>query len=173
MTAQVEPGRFTAASDRTDITVFLIGMRVNRWWKPWVWLRVAAAMPRMLRELSTRPELGYLGGESWFARTTLMVQYWRSTDALMAYAKMRDAAHLPAWQAFNRAVGTNGDVGIWHETYRVRAGESETSGGSRESETKLWQASPTGPSGPLAAATTTPVGKRPRTWRSRSGETCS
>jgi hypothetical protein len=25
--------------------------------------------------------------------------------------------HLPAWQAFNRDLGSNGDVGIWHETY--------------------------------------------------------
>ena len=32
------------------ITVFLIGMRVNRWWKPWAWLPVIAAMGRMLRE---------------------------------------------------------------------------------------------------------------------------
>ena len=33
---------------------------------------------------------------------------------------------LPAWQAFNRAVGSNGDVGIWHETYVVRPGAYET-----------------------------------------------
>jgi hypothetical protein len=32
---------------------------------------------------------------------------------------------LPAWQAFQRAVGTNGDVGIWHETYVVRGGAYE------------------------------------------------
>lgn len=109
-----------------DFVVFLIGMRVNRWWKPWVWLRVAAAMPRMLIELESKPELGYLGGESWFGRTTAMVQYWRSTEALLAYAKSRDGAHLPAWRAFNRLVGTNGDVGIWHETYRVGPGDYES-----------------------------------------------
>ena len=69
-----------------DFVVFLIGMRVNRWWKPWTWLRVRAAMPRMLAELEGHPELGYLGGEAWFGRTTIMVQYWRSTAALLAYA---------------------------------------------------------------------------------------
>ena len=53
-------------------------------------------------------------------------QYWRSFAALEAYAKNRDAAHLPAWQAFNRAVGSNGNVGIWHETYLVRSGCYET-----------------------------------------------
>ena len=41
-----------------------------------------------------------------------MVQYWRSTEQLLAYAKNRDAEHLPAWKAFNQAVGTNGDVNV-------------------------------------------------------------
>jgi hypothetical protein len=108
-----------------EFVVFLIGMRVNRWWKPWQWLRVVLAMPRMLRELARNPTLGWLGGEQWFGRTTIMVQYWRSMDALLDYAKARNAEHLPAWQAFNRLVGTNGDVGIWHETYRVRPGDYE------------------------------------------------
>ena len=34
-----------------DFVVFLIGMRVNRWWKVHQWVRVAAAMPRMIHEL--------------------------------------------------------------------------------------------------------------------------
>ena len=54
-----------------------------------------------------------------------MLQYWRSMEQLLDYAKNRDAEHLPAWRAFNKRVGTNGDVGIWHETYRVRAGDYE------------------------------------------------
>lgn len=108
-----------------EFVVFLIGMRVNRWWKPHRWLRVALAMPRMVRELSQRPELGFLGAEQWFGRTTIMVQYWRSMEQLMTYAKSRTSAHLPAWRSFNTLVGTNGDVGIWHETYRVRPGDYE------------------------------------------------
>src|SRR5450755_2420808 len=109
-----------------DLVVFLIGMRVNRWWKPWQWLRTALAMPRMLRELSAHPELGLLGSEAYFGRTTLLVSYWKSIEHLLAYAKLRTAEHLPAWRAFNQSVGTSGDVGIWHETYRARAGEYET-----------------------------------------------
>src|SRR4051812_37849514 len=109
-----------------DFVVFLIGMRVNRWWKVHRWLRVAAAMPRMLRELEQHPELGFLGGESWFGRTTMLVSYWRSTEHLLAYAKSRTAQHLPAWRDFNQTVGTNGDVGIWHETYRVHPGDYES-----------------------------------------------
>jgi hypothetical protein len=108
-----------------EFVVFLIGMRINRWWKVHKWLRVAFAMPRMLRELMAKPELGFLGAETWPGRTILVLQYWRSMDALLAYAKSRDATHLPAWRSFNKLIGTNGDVGIWHETYRVRAGDYE------------------------------------------------
>ena len=47
------------------------------------------------------------------------MQIWRSMDPLMAYATSKTSEHLPAWQAFNRSVGTDGSVGIWHETYSV------------------------------------------------------
>jgi hypothetical protein len=104
-----------------DFVVFLIGMRINQPFRIHKWMPVAAAMPRMLRELSQRPELGFIHSEMWFSRTIILVQYWRSMDQLVAYARNRDAAHLPAWRDFNRAVGTDGSVGIWHETYRVAA----------------------------------------------------
>ena len=109
-----------------DFVVFLIGMRINQPWMVHKWLPVARAMPRMIRELYGRPELGFLHAEAWFARTVVLIQYWRSMDQLMAYAKDRDAAHLPAWAAFNRAVGTSGSVGIWHETYAATPGSYES-----------------------------------------------
>lgn len=56
-----------------ELVVFLIGMRVNRWWKVHRWLRVARAMPRMIPELEKNPELGFFGAEQWFGRTTIMV----------------------------------------------------------------------------------------------------
>ena len=118
--------RVTHNASTEPVVVFLIGMRVNRWWKVHQWLRTALAMPRMLRELGEHPELGLLGGESWFGRTTILVSYWKSVDHLFAYAKMRNADHLPAWRAFNKHIGTNGDVGIWHETYIVEPGASES-----------------------------------------------
>jgi hypothetical protein len=105
--------------------VFLIGMRINSFWKVHQWWPVARAMPRMLEELRQKPELGMLGGELWGGRTTILVQYWRSAEHLIAYAKNREAQHLPAWRAFNRAVGTAGDVGVWHETYKVEPGGYE------------------------------------------------
>lgn len=116
--------RMTARIDG-EFVVFLIGMRLNRPLRIDKWLPVATAMPRMLKELYARPELGLLSHEMWFSRTVILVQYWRSLDALLAYAKTRDAIHLPAWQAFNRAVGTDGTVGIWHETYVAHPGSYE------------------------------------------------
>ena len=62
----------------------------------------------------------------WFGYTTILVSYWRSVEHVIAYAKNRELAHVPAWSEFNRRVGTRGDVGIWHETYRVRPGDYES-----------------------------------------------
>ena len=121
---EVRKGRWTARFDGPFV-VFLIGMRINKPWKVQSWWPIASAMPRMIRELSAQPELGFLGADTWAGRTVLMVQYWRSFEALESYAHARDKAHLPAWAAFNRAVGGNGDVGIFHETYRVEPGGQE------------------------------------------------
>jgi hypothetical protein len=82
-------------------------------------------MGRMLREIEADPGSGFLGVERWLGNPTVMVQYWRSFEALEAYATDKARTHLSAWAAFNRAIGSNGDVGIWHETYRVRPGDYE------------------------------------------------
>ena len=108
-----------------SFVVFLIGMRINNPLLVHKWLPVARAMPRMLQELYRQPELGLLSHEMWFSRTIILVQYWRSMEQLMAYAHQRNAAHLPAWQAFNQKVGTDGSVGIWHETYQAQPGSYE------------------------------------------------
>ena len=116
--------RVTAAIDG-EIVVFLIGMRINKIWKIHKWLPVASAMPRMVAELYADPSSGFLGAHSWFGTTTVMVQYWRSFEHLERYAKDPSREHRPAWAAFNRAVAGNGDVGIWHEAYRIRPGDYE------------------------------------------------
>ena len=46
-------------------------------------------------------------------------------EQLIDYSKNKDSAHLPAWQAFNKAVGTDGSVGIWHEAYKAGPGTYE------------------------------------------------
>lgn len=116
--------RRVTAEIEGDFVVFLIGMRINRLWKPHRWLPVLLAMPRMVRELEARPEAGLLGADYYLGspRRPMLVQYWRSFEHLESYARSRDARHWPAWVAFNRRVGSGGDVGIWHESYLVPAG---------------------------------------------------
>jgi hypothetical protein len=109
-----------------DFVLFLIGMRINRLWKVHKWLPVFWGMPRMLRELAGRPDSGLLGFHSHNGlRNHLVVQYWRSFEHLERYARDPAGAHFSAWAAFNRSVGSNGDVGVWHETYWVTAGQYE------------------------------------------------
>ena len=114
-----------AATMEGSFVVFLIGMRINNLLLFSKWLPVAKAMPRMIEELSEHPEMGFVHAESWLGRTSIMVQYWRSLEQLLAYARNKDSEHLPAWRAFNNAVGTDGTVGIWHETYVASPGSYE------------------------------------------------
>jgi hypothetical protein len=110
-----------------EIVIFLIGIRINKPWKFWKWMGVFTAMPRMLTELAAHPELGMLLARVHFGlRNAMILQYWKSAEHLEAFAQSATNTHLPAWQAFNREIGSNGDVGIWHETYVVPAGHSES-----------------------------------------------
>ena len=111
-----------------DFVVFLIGTHINRWRDVRAWLPVFRAMPRMLQELAQHPEMGMLKAHpGWMFGGPAVVQYWRSYEHLEAYARNAQAEHLPAWRAFNRAARSQGgSVGIFHETYRVSAGQWET-----------------------------------------------
>ncbi|MFZ3452835.1 DUF4188 domain-containing protein [Arthrobacter sp. 7Tela_A1] len=108
------------------LVVFLIGMRINRPWRPDLWVPAFAAMPRMLKELSSDPGSGLLGYRITVGSGgPLVVQYWKSTEELYAYASQTNAEHRPAWAAFNRrARKAPGAVGIWHETFPVERAES-------------------------------------------------
>ena len=120
--AKIIPRRITAQMEG-DFVVFLIGMRINKPWKIHKWLPVFLAMPKMIKELQARPESGFLGH---IMSPRVIVQYWRSFDHLEAYARDGDQLHWPAWKDFNKRVGgARGDVGIWHETYLVSAGQYE------------------------------------------------
>ena len=138
-----------------DFVVFLIGMRINKPWKIWQWWPVFAGMPRMIRELEKAgPESGFLGHTP--LRPLMMAQYWRSFDHLERYARSRDAQHWPAWVAFNKRIkGRRGDVGIWHETYRIPAGAYEA----------IYSGMP--PFGLGAAGARVPIGRGADTARDR------
>ena len=106
----------------SEIVVFLIGMRINKPWKVHKWLPVVLAMPRMLSELSKRRDSGLLGYQFF---PGIVVQYWRSFEDLERFAR-GDRTHTSAWASFYRRVGIErGDVGIWHETYRIQPGNYE------------------------------------------------
>ena len=80
----------------------------------------------MLRTLYREPEHGFLGAQTFLHwRGIALVQYWRSFDDLERFARDPGEAHLPNWRRFNRAVGGDGSVGIWHESYLVDAGRYE------------------------------------------------
>lgn len=123
----IKQGKWT--HDRSEgLVVFLVGMRVNKPSRVRTWWPTFAAMPKMLEELYTHPETGFLGAtSSVHGRGALVVTYWRDMEALMAYAHASDAEHRPAWTAFNRSARESaGVVGIWHETFVVPAGGHES-----------------------------------------------
>jgi hypothetical protein len=154
--SKVREGQWTDTHDG-EVVVFLIGMTVNRWWRPDKWWPVFIAMPRMLAELSKDPDAGLLGYRLLVgSKGPYVVQYWRDTQALLAYAQDNDKEHRKAWRAFNQRSRTAaGAVGIWHETYAVPAGAHETLYGS------------TPPLGLAAATSAVPVGAGRETARER------
>jgi hypothetical protein len=86
--AGVQGGQYVAELPEDTVTVFLIGMRVNRWRKVRSWWPTFAGMSRMLRELQARPDLGLLRARSyWSGRKFLTLQYWRSAEHLGRYAR--------------------------------------------------------------------------------------
>ena len=122
--ASIFRGRYTAEIDGPFV-VFIIGMRINRLWAMHKWLPVAAAMPRMLKQLEAERGRGLLHAHPFlYWRGAAIVQYWRF-EQLERFARDPSASHLESWKRFNRAVGAGGSVGIWHETYVVAAGQFE------------------------------------------------
>ncbi|MUV37775.1 hypothetical protein JNUCC1_01581 [Lentibacillus sp. JNUCC-1] len=119
MGKRIFSGRYTT-ENQDDLVIFIFGMRVNKWFAVHKWLPVFSAMPPMMKELrENRDKLGFLSMETYFGlRTTVMIQYWRSLEDLLSYA--RNDKHLIAWRDFNRKVGNNPAVGIFHESYQVK-----------------------------------------------------
>ena len=126
--ASINRGRYSAQEGATGKVLFLIGMRINQWWRIWKWFPVFVAMPRMLIELQKNRSLGLVGKPRTFVsgRVIMVWQYWESFEKLEAYSRDTSRAHLPAWRAFNRRVRDNGAVGIFHETVSLSDDRVET-----------------------------------------------
>ncbi|PRO66542.1 DUF4188 domain-containing protein [Alkalicoccus urumqiensis] len=122
MGVKIYRGRRTAA-DGQPVTLFIIGMRINKLRQFRAWFPVFKAMPDMLRELYTKKEYGFLSHEMMIGwRSITLIQYWRSTEELLDYA--HHGKHLKAWQEYYRTSAASGAVGIFHETYEVTRRES-------------------------------------------------
>lgn len=122
--AEVYDGRYMAHIDG-DFVVFLIGMRVNKPWKPHKWIPVAREMGPMLKTLFAHPDKGMLGARFGWMGGPMVLQYWRNFADLDHFARNNADPHRPAWHRYNQNVRSSGEVGIWHETFKVRAGEYE------------------------------------------------
>lgn len=112
---------------REEFVVLLIGMRINKLWKVHRWLPVALSMRTMVAQLGKlRSDIGYLGGEyGTVGNPIVFIQYWRSYDCLERYASHEGLHHRKTWKWFFRKIALNGDVGIYHEAYRISPGNYE------------------------------------------------
>lgn len=109
-----------------ELVVFRVGLRVNLWRRPDLWLPPSRALKRMLRELRDDPDSGLLGATSHLDLSgPSQTQYWSSLDKLYAYARNGSTSHRSAWKIFYRATRKSGGaVGLWHETFLVDRAES-------------------------------------------------
>jgi hypothetical protein len=123
---QVQQGRWTAELDG-DFVVFLIGAAVHDPAAATEATRLLMAMTEMLDELEADPSKGLLGyTRHGVPGNGVIVQYWRSFDALESYARNPGARHAPIWREWNRlAADDRSGAGIWHETFKVGAGDFE------------------------------------------------
>ncbi len=150
------------------LAVFLIGVRIHQPWRLRTIGAAVTAMPRMIIELERNraaaargedDDLGYLGSRTVVDLTGVtVIQWWRSTEDIYAYANSARHEHRGAWLDFYRAAATAPEaVTIWHETYAVAPGGAESVyAGPR-------------PFGLANIAGTVPVGRRGETARERIG----
>ena len=123
--SKIISGRFTADIEGPFV-VFIIGMRVNKFFAFRKWIATAMAMGPMIRTLYEHPEKGFLGAQTFFnLRGVVTIQYWRSFEDLERFARDKNDPHLAAWRRFNKSIGSDGSVGIWHESFLVDAGKYE------------------------------------------------
>ncbi|MEU9887717.1 DUF4188 domain-containing protein [Sphaerisporangium sp. NPDC051011] len=117
-------GRHAAGTDG-DVTLFLIGLRLNRWRSIGAGLRVVRAMLRLLAGLQGDHESGYRGHRILFGpspREVMVLQYWAGEDRLRAFATDPGHRHREAWRMFEQMARSGDGVGLWHEIYRVPPG---------------------------------------------------
>jgi hypothetical protein len=124
--AKIFPGRFTAqisAQIEEPFIVLILGIRVNRLLLFWKWIPAFLSSLPMLYTLVLHRAAGFLGGQATFFWPGVgLIQYWRSFEDLERFARSKSHPHLKAWRWYNKAIGANGSVGLWHEAFLVKPG---------------------------------------------------
>jgi len=118
------PKRMTVELDESRV-VFLIGLRINNFWKIHQWLHLMFTMPKILKELRQQKVTGFITGNMWYGRNILMIQYWENFKSLEHYARNKSKLHMPIWTYFNLKILSSTNVGVWHETYQIDPGKFE------------------------------------------------
>lgn len=112
----VRKGR-RAALGHSGMVVFVIGMRINRWYRIDLWLPTLTAMSKMLKELHENDHHhGYYGGESYgmfclfFGYPSLQITYWESVEKVHAFStgKTHKTSMRKFMEAMKRAKGAVG-----------------------------------------------------------------
>ena len=98
---EINSGRWTARIEG-DFVVFLIGAEVRDPGQAGRAAGLLMAMVDVLGELAQDPGKGLLGFQQFGGIGGVIVQYWRSFEALEAYAKNPSAKHAPVWREWNR-----------------------------------------------------------------------
>lgn len=121
--AGVNQGRRGVGIDG-DYVVFLIGacLDLRHPLRGLVELGGRRGMQDALKYLAEHPEKGLLGYESTGLTVT---QYWRSFAHLESFSSDAGDPHLADWRDYWGRGNRSARTVIWHETYRVRAGEYE------------------------------------------------
>ncbi|CAI5537266.1 unnamed protein product [Closterium sp. Naga37s-1] len=126
-------GRMAGKMDG-DFCLFLIGARANN---PFpmgpAFPSVGEVFNQAVRELEQESErFGYLGGDHYVGTDvtrgsqTIAVMYWRSYDHLVSYANDQNLVHGSAWKRMTQLLRDGPDIGVWHESYAIKAGQYES-----------------------------------------------
>jgi len=113
------PGKWCPQIDG-DFMILMIGVVPHSLWSFWRWMPILRGMVNMGKELQTKTDSGFLGYEVYVGLHPMIVQYWRSFDHLKK-------CPAPEWATLTQAASGDPLLGVWHETYIVRAGDYEAS----------------------------------------------
>lgn len=96
------------AHPKKPFALFLIGMRVNRFFAVHQWLPVAMAMPRMQAELAKRPEAGLLWQKNFLSGRIALTLQSAASPPRRGWAAC--AVHSSALRLHSRMGTHNGNV---------------------------------------------------------------